>query len=372
MLIAKELKIFFAQTAVVVATTVGAGMFALPYVFSVSGWLPGVFYLVAFTIILSFVHAVYFLVLRRVKERKRLAALVSEALGPARGVLAFIAVVGGQLLSLLVYLILGETFLRLFLPELGGAGGVALFWVIASLPLFLGLRRFAWAEGVGALAMGGLIVAFLASSDIGGGLARIPVLDEAHLLFPFGVILFSLAGWTAVEPVYELNGRVGERSTRQSLVALAVGTGISAILYVLFVLGALGSPVPITEDTVSGFSAPLWRALLGILGLFAIWTSYVPVGREAAHTLMDKGWKESIALAFVTLAPLALFAAGFSDFVRMAGFAGGVFLALEYLCIVAVGQWFLRPQGTTKALFWILYVILLAAVVYELFYFLAG
>ncbi|MBI3114756.1 MAG: hypothetical protein HYZ07_02240, partial [Candidatus Harrisonbacteria bacterium] len=289
-------KLFLSQVAVVVATTVGAGMFALPYVFSVSGWIPGLFYLAAFTIILSFIHAVYFLVLRRVRERKRLAELAREALGPAQGVVALLAVVVGQLLTLLVYLILGRTFLELLLPALGGAGGVLLFWLIASFPLFFGVRRFAWSEALGAVAMGGLIIALFTSGDVGQGFGRIPTLDSAHLLFPFGIALFSLASWTAVEPVYELNSRMGGADIRRSLLALIAGTGISALLYIVFVLGVLGSPVPITPDTVSGFSAPLWQILLGALGLFAIWTSYVPVGREAAHALMDKGWKEGAAL----------------------------------------------------------------------------
>ena len=365
-------KLFFSQVAIMVATTVGAGMFALPYVFSVSGWIPGIFYLCAFTILLSFIHAVYFLVLRKVGERKRLAGLVREALGPAQGMFAFVAVVGGQLLTLLVYLILGEMFLKLLAPALGGAGGALLFWVVASLPLFFGLRRFAWAEALGVLAIGALIVGLFASSDIGQGFTRIPVMDTTQLLFPFGIILFSLAGWTAVEPVYEMNSRTGERGTRRALLALVVGTAISAILYVLFVLGVLGPPVPITLDTVSGFSAPLWRALLGVLGLFAIWTSYVPVGREAAHALIDRGWRETVALGFVALVPLALFGAGLSDFVRTAGFVGGVFLALEYLCIVALGRKLLKPQGTTRILFILLHIILVAAVFYELYYFVVG
>ncbi|MBI2888730.1 MAG: hypothetical protein HYY10_02285 [Candidatus Liptonbacteria bacterium] len=369
-------KIFLSQVAVVVATTVGAGMFALPHVFSVSGWAPSIFYLIAFGIILSFIHAVYFLVLKKVGERKRLAALVWEALGPAQGVVAFLAVVVGQLLTLLVYLILGETFLKLLMPALGGAAGALLFWIIASLPLFFGLRRFAWGEALGALAMGALILGLFAASDIGQGFARVPVADTARFLFPFGIILFSLAGWTAVEPVYELNSRVKgkearlqQNEVRHSLAALAAGTAISAALYALFVLGVLGSPVPITPDTVSGFSAPLWLGLLGVLGLFAIWTSYVPVGREAAHALMDRGWKEGVALGFVALVPLLLFAAGLSDFVRMASFVGGVFLAFQYLCIIAVGKKLLKPKGTTKALFMMLYIILAAAVVYEVYYF---
>jgi amino acid permease len=362
-------KIFWQQILVVVATTVGAGMFALPYVFSVSGWLPGIFYLVAFAIILSFIHAVYFLVLQRVHERKRLAGLVREELGKEAGVFAFVVVMGGQIFSLLVYLILGQAFLGLLIPALEGKAGVLLFWVLASAPLFFNIRRFAKAEALGAIAMGALILALFGAGDVAEGAARAPLINTAALLFPFGVVLFSLAGWTAVEPVYELNNRVRGFEVRHSLLALVLGTVISAVLYVLFVLGAFGAPVPVTHDTVSGFSDPLWRVLLGILGLFAIWTSYVPVGREAVHALMDVRWKETKALLLVVLAPLALFAAGLSDFVQTAGFVGGVFLTLQYVCILAVGQKFLKPAGTTKALFWILYLLLAAAAVYEAYYF---
>ncbi|MBM3256842.1 MAG: hypothetical protein FJY98_00730 [Candidatus Liptonbacteria bacterium] len=363
-------KSFWMQVVVVAATTVGAGMFALPYTVQVAGWLPTIFYLVALGIILAFVHGIYFVLLSRVKERKKLVGLVRDSLGEKSGMAAFVVVMGGQILTLLAYLILGQVFISLLFPALPRGVGVLLFWAISSLPLLLNIKRFARLEAWGIIGMLILIGLLFLGSDVGAGINRVPTADWTQVLLPFGVVLFALAGWTAVEPVYELGGK--SSSPRAALGSLSLGTGISVLLYLAFVLAVLGSPASVTPDAVSGFSDPLHRVILAILGLFAIWTSYLPVGREATNAFVDGGTKRPAALLLVLFLPLILFGLGLSDFVKLVGVIGGVFLALQYIFILGVGGKVLRPRGYLHLLFWLLYIILGAGAVYELYYFVAG
>jgi len=369
-------KIFIAQTAVVAATTVGAGMFALPYMVSVSGWIPSLFYLCALGIILSFIHCVYALVLARVRERRRLVGLVQSAFGKWSGMFAFIVVVGGQILTLLVYLVLGDTFLKLLIPSIPPGVGVLLFWLVGSLPILFKLTRFARLEEWGVIGMFGVILLLLLGSSPQAAIASAPLVDWSRVVFPFGIALFALAGWTAVEPAYELGkslpaGEVGI-PPRKTFGALTAGTAVSVVLYLLFIFGILGSSVPITRDAISGFADPLHRVLLGLLGLFAVWTSYMPVGREAVGAFVDAGIKRPAALLLVLILPLALLGMGLSDFAKIVSLVGGVFLALQYMLILGVGKKLLRPGGSARIAFSLLFILLGAGVLYELYYFIVS
>ncbi len=361
------MKKVFSQVAVVVATTIGAGMFALPSIVHDAGWALFIFYLVALGILLAFIHGVYLLVLEKVRERKKLVGLVRDSVGRTAEIGAFVAVEGGQLLTLLAYIILGQAFLLSIFPGLPPEVAVVAFWLVASWPLLLNIKCFARFEEWGTVGMVVLIAVLFLGSNVGEGIANAPVMNAANPLLPFGVILFALAGWTAVEPVYELDK--DKKSLQRTMRALFAGTGISALLYAFFTLAILGMPTAITSDTISGFTDPLYKMILALIGLFAIWTSYMPVGREAVHALEDAGMKKTPALLAILLLPLALFGMGLSDFVRLIGFIGGVLLALQYIFILVVGKKLLRPQGTVKIAFWMLYIILAAGIIYELYYF---
>ncbi|MCR4328789.1 MAG: hypothetical protein NUV53_04775 [Patescibacteria group bacterium] len=364
----RELRTFLSQAAIVTATTVGAGMFALPYSFALAGWGPGLFFLSTLAVILGYVHAIYFSVLQRVGERRRLTGLVRDVFGRVYGAGALVAVVAGQIFSLLLYIIIGVTFLRLLVPEFPIVGGVMFFWIIATLPLFFPLRKFVRMEVLGVAALLLLVMVFVMGSDVTSAVSRAPLVNWEYMLFPFGLILFSLAGWTAVEPVYELGVTSGS-TWRRSIFALVSGTGVSAFIYIVFILAILGFPANIMPDTVSAFSDSFYRIALGVLGLFAIWTSYIPVGREASNALIDYGWRKKSALCVVAITPLLLFFVGLSDFSRLVGLVGGVFLAVQYLFIIAVGKKLLMPRGTAHVLYMLLFIILGAGVLYELYYF---
>lgn len=367
-----RLTVFLREAGLVAAATFGAGIFALPYVFVKAGWLVGIFYLLILSAIIIFAHALYFRVLEAVDEKERLLGLAKDYLGVSGYYLSLVAIVAGLLLALVIHLILGGQFIVLLWPGVGGTVAIFIFWLLASAPLFFRERRVLNLEFFGVVFMAGVMLLIFSSAWPRVGLLTATALNFNNVFLPFGAVLFALAGWTAIEPLYGFHKRIGQ-SKPAPVSALAWGTVLAAALYTLFVSGILGSAATVTPDAVSGLTNwPAARlALLGVLGLLALWVSYLPISLEIKNSLQfDLGWRPSQGLLFVVFLPLILVMAGFSNFLKVVGLAGGVFLSLQYLIIVLVGKKVLRLTGVKKFLANSVLLVFALAAVYEIYHFL--
>lgn len=387
----EKLLVFLEGTGLVAATTIGAGIFALPYVFAEAGWLIGIAYLVILSAITIFIHHLYFRVLAAEKERERLLGLVRRYVGTGAFHAAFLAIVGGLILTLVIYLVLGATFLTILFPSLSVPAALFLFWLAGSLPLLFRLPRLVGAEFAGTALMLGIILIVFASSSGFTGLLRAPLARLHGVFLPFGVILFALAAWTAVEPLYEWTQQASRTqaadrtqnnknmatkrrvtSDRLAVRSLAFGTIISAFFYLLFVAGILSSNGTVAPDTLSGLADwPLWKLwLLAALGLLAIWTSYLPISREVKNALeRDMRVPRGISYVTVLIAPILLVVAGLTNFLAAVGVAGGVFLGGQYLAIAFVAERSLRVKRGERIVLYLSAATFLLGALYEIYSF---
>jgi amino acid permease len=360
------------SAGILAATTLGAGIFALPYIFKESGWLTGLFYLAALSGIVIFAHFLYWQVLAKIEEKKRLLGLTEKYLGNAAGLFAFVVIVAGLILTLVVYLILASHFLKLIFSHMSEVTGIFIFWVLASLPIIFKLRWFARFELLGALLMAAIIIfIFLIAGNLTAGFSNIAAINFKNIFLPFGPILFALAGWTAIEPLFEYEKKAG-RINSSPLPILFLGTGVVAGLYLLFTFGILGSSAEIVPDTVSGLmNWPFWKlGIMGLLGIFAIWTSYVPIVREIRNILeRDAGWPMILSFCFVLFIPPLLIIIGLNNFLAAVGLAGGVFLGLQYLLIVLVAKKATNLGKTTRFFANLSAIIVILAAIYETYKF---
>ncbi|MDO8536952.1 MAG: aromatic amino acid transport family protein, partial [bacterium] len=257
---------FLRVVGVIAATTLGAGMFALPYVFMKSGWIVGVFYLVALGAVTVFAHVLYLRTLEAVEGRETLLGLARQKLGKLGYYIGFFSIIIGLILALVIYLILGVGFVKLFAPSASATFTLLAFWLASVLPLLLTERRILWFEVLGILFMASIIFVIFASTLPVNGTFDIPSFDPTNIFLPFGAVLFSLAGWTAIEPLYRENKEAGGvGGTGVPAAAIFWGTVAVAVLYLLFIWGIFGSAASITPDTLSGLNNwSFWK--LAILG----------------------------------------------------------------------------------------------------------
>ncbi len=351
------------------ATTVGAGLFALPYVFAQTGWLLSGAYLAVLAAAVAFVHGLYLEVVRNENEKPRLLTLIEKHYGRNARLGGLVIILGGLTLTLLAYLILSRVLIALFLPGYENAGLWA-FWLLSSLPVLFRVRRLMWAEAAGGLGMLALIL-WVFGKGLASHAFHVPVWNWEYVFLPLGPVLFALAGWTAVEPSAEYARRAG-LSLKEAGTGLRLGTLGAALLYALFVAGISGAGGAITPDTVQGLSGwlPLEAALVAVLGLFAVWTSYVPMGLEMKRiSENDLGWSKLWSGILVFCLPPALFLLGLDDFLKVIGLVGGVFLAGEYIYILLVARRALRLPANRARLTLILVLLFALAAVYEVYYF---
>ncbi|MEK7546984.1 MAG: aromatic amino acid transport family protein [Patescibacteria group bacterium] len=356
-------KSFWGGVGFIAATTIGAGMFSLPYIFHKSGWLTGIFYLIVLSGAVIFVHRLYWLSLERANGGSRLLGLVREHLGKCAFYASTVSVVAGLFLILLIYLILSESFARLILPSATASYGAILFWLAASLPLLLKLPRIVGAEFFGTVLM--FLIVFFIFLTGQSGFSGVSAVNLDNVFLPFGAILFSLTGWTVIEPMFRWEKKNGDSNYMPKLV---FGTLLSAIIYLLFVAGILGSADSISPDALSGLSSwPSWKIqLLGWLGIFAMWTSYVPISLEIKNELKeDLHLPPFFSYLAVIFLPLLLFFSGFFNFLGAISLAGGVFLALQYIFIILVSKKILALSSITKFFANLLILVFLAAAVYS-------
>lgn len=352
------------EISLLFATTVGAGVFSLPYIFKEAGFLAGAFYLILLAAIIIGAHYFYFQVLEKTRDEKEgLIGLTGTYFGAGAGQTAFLVVAGGLFLTLVIYLVLGAGFLELLFPK--NLWGIWIFWLIASLPVFFRLKSLKKTEFLATISILILIIYLASTAKFNFGNYNFISVNLKNSFLPFGAVLFSLAGWTAIEPIFAKEKK--ERKSSVKLI-LAAGTILSAIFYLVFILVIL-SLRNVGPEALSGLSASRLQ-IAAFLGLFLILTSYWPVGLEIKNGLeKDLKWPAFIGDLAVLFLPLVLYFLGLRNFLPLVGLAGGVFLSLQYLLIVLLAKKVLSLNFWQKIFINFSSLIFILGAVYELFYF---
>jgi amino acid permease len=356
---------FFEIAGIVAAATVGDGVFALPYVFYTAGWLLGIFYLAILAVLVSAAHVVYLKTLESEGEKERLLGLAKKRFGNIGFWIGFLAIVVGLLLTLVAYLILGTQFIHLAVPAVRMRYAFAAFWILISLVVLASDKEIRKLELAGIACTSAIIIIIFASAWPNIFFAGLPAVNWHNLFLPFGAVLFSLAGWTSIEPAYEARKRRRANGTARAAspwLALAAGTVFAGLLYAMFAAGI----------TASGLAAwPLWKKdMLAILGLIAVATVYLPISREIKNALeKDLQWPRGSSRPLIVLFPPALVLLGFNNFLAVVGLVGGAFLSLQYLLIVSVGRRTLTLSTFQKVCLDVIALIFVVAAVYSVYSF---
>lgn len=324
---------------ILAGTIMGAGMFALPYLFARAGVLTGTVYLLVFGGVFYIVHLMYADLLRRENNKLVFPGIAKKYLGRGGEYLAYVSGVFVLILSLTAYIILEMMFLGVVFPAVPETYAFIFFWATGTLSFMLWRTVKIAPLEVAANAATILIIGILIAFSLGDGTrVNLPVLFSAENLFlPFGTILFALAGRTAIPAVLVyLRGA----SASRIVTAIFLGTAIPVAVYLLFVYGVLAvSPSP-TEDSIGGMIGsvpPFVVSLLGIMGILSLWGSYIIIAkvvRDSFHRDMKKSY--FTANTVVAVAPVALYIAGFQNFLQTIDVIGGVFLAIESILIVLI------------------------------------
>jgi tyrosine-specific transport protein len=326
--------------AILVGTIVGAGIFGIPYVISKSGIIPGFFYFFVLGGAVLLIHLLFGEVVLRTKENFRLIGFGQKYLGKWGKVFIIASVTVGVTGALLAYLIIGGKFLSiLFSPvlDLSSFQFTIIFWLALSFFVCRGIKLIARAELFTNLFFFLAIIVILGFCLPKLDFSNVAVFDFSGLFLPFGVILFSLVGWSAISEVGDfLKSSQEGKNIKKTIILSSVMVVVLYILFAFSVVGVAGDNV--SPDALSGLKPFLGQKvlLLGVLaGLITLADSFLVLALYLKNTfIFDLRASRKLATFLACGLPLFLFLIGFQSFIGTVGFVGTVVGVIEGTVII--------------------------------------
>lgn len=334
-------KKFFFAISILLGTIVGAGIFGIPYVIARSGIIPGFFYLLILGGAVLLIHLFFGEIVLRTKEKHRLVGYAQKYLGKKGKILITISTILGITGALLAYIIIGGDFLKIIFSFLNLPSFYfsLMFWAILSFFIFRGIKLIAPAELFMNIAFFFIIFIFFCFALPKLNLQNFTLINFEHIFLPYGVILFSLIGLSAIPAIGEIFKSSEERKNYKQVIITAIVTAV--ILYSLFVAAVIGvSGKDTTPETLQGLFPFLGQKIIilgALFGIFAIITSFLILGNYFKNTLFyDYKVPRWISASIACGLPFILFLIGFRGFIETIGFVGTVIGAIEGVVIILI------------------------------------
>lgn len=325
-----------------VGTIVGAGIFAIPYIISQSGVIPGLFYFLVLGTIVVLLHLMYGEICLRTSEKHRIVGYAHKYLGIWGRILtsfSLLLVLGGTLLA---YLVLAGKFLGIVFAPFFSAPDIVFsfsFLLVCGFFIAQGRQVITKAElffNAGLILVVGLIVALaVLHADLGN--FQLISLDKMFL--PYGVIFFTLIGWEAIPEIatFLKDTKSKVKLQRVIITATVLAAGLS-FLFAFSVLGVSGKAT--TQDAFSGL-IPLLGQRIGMLGalfgILAIASSFLVLGNYLKNSLRhDFNVPTGPAIFIALLLPLIPFLLGVRGFTGIMTVLGSLMGVLEGLMIIKI------------------------------------
>lgn len=367
---------------------IGAGMFALPYIFHQTGLILGLIVLAVLTIVVTVIHLLYADIVVQTEGDHNFISYTKKYLGSSASRVAFFMSIVEMSIVLVIYLTLSGKFINTLIQSYGSlypsssliSIAVLIFWLAASIAIFWDLKEMSLIQFLITASMV-IIVSFVLGFGIfNGGSEKLisefyPLaggLNFNNLFILLGPILFSLSGRVViVEVVRYFSPKRPLLEIRQAIIW---GTVIPAIVYGFFVLSVLTLSDSVSLDAISGLIGalpPLLVVAFSALGLLAIWTSYIAVGFDVNNILkVDLKLSNFKAGLLVVVLPAFLYFSGLNNFIFLISLVGGLFLTLESIFIIKM--WKVLNKKNWHPILYIVVFILCITLIYEVWKLLTG
>lgn len=321
-------------------TTIGVGLFGLPYASAKIGFIPMFFYFIALSFVMLIVNLILAEITLRTPGQHRLPGYAEIYLGKKAKLISLASGTVGLYIGMLAYIVVGGGFLaNLLIPLFGGNifTYTLVFYFAAVTIIFLGSRTIAKSEFISLLIFFGVLLYLFVSGVSHVRVDNFLSYDLSKIFLPYGVILFAMAGASIIPEVREIL----TNQERKLKSVIAVGTLIPAATYVLFIFLVQGiTGAATTEDALSGLKISLGQNVLFygfIFGIITTFTSYISIGLTLKKIYWyDFKFSHLNAWLIACLIPLGLYLAGFNDFITIAAFSGAVTMGIDSVMIFLI------------------------------------
>ncbi|MEA2098469.1 MAG: aromatic amino acid transport family protein [Patescibacteria group bacterium] len=332
-------KSYIYAVSAIIGTSVGAGIFSLPFVASKSGF----FLFLALIFILGFIMLIlglmYAEITLRTKNKGRLVSYCEKYLGKVGKKIAMVVTLVSLYISMLAFIIIGGKFLNAIFSNYIG-GDEFIYGIVIALFVSAGVYMSLKIVNVMEL----LMVIFLFVAIFGIIFKGIPYANVENLLtfdvsqsfFPFGAILFSVGALSAI-PMLEHIMKKNQKKIKNAIITGSIITVVIHILFAAVVLGVTGSAT--SQEALYGLSLVMKNGIVQvglIFGVFAIATSFLIIGINLKEVFWyDYHLSEKKSWALACFVPIIVFLLGFRDFITVISIAGSVMGCFVGILIIA-------------------------------------
>jgi len=342
------MKSLFIAISVLIGTTIGVGIFGIPYVIAKIGFIPGFLYLIGLGLIILLLNLCYGEIVLRTKENHQLPGYAKIYLGKWGELLAIFATCIGFYGALLAYLIMAGNFLHSILEKifpLYSFDYSLIFFVCITIMIFLGIKAIPKIEFLMSIFLLLIIIIIFVFGFPHIKIENLIPIDLTYFFLPFGVILFALGDVSAI-PIMEIILKEKKFLLKKAII---LGTLIPLIIYILFSLigvGVIGKTI--SENSIIDLGNFLGKEILflgSIFGFFAVSTSFLSLGlalKQIYH--YDYNLSKPISTLLVCFIPFFLFLSGWNDFIKIISITGLLIGGLDGILIILM-YWQAKKKG---------------------------
>ncbi|MCK5475096.1 MAG: hypothetical protein KAI71_00755 [Candidatus Pacebacteria bacterium] len=321
-------KSYIYAVSTIIGTSVGAGIFSLPFVASKSGFFLFVVLILVLGSIMLLLSLMYAEITLRTKNKGRLVGYCEKYLGKGGKEIATIVTLVALYTSMLAFMIIGGKFLNaIFSNYIGGNEFIysIIMALFISVCIYINLKIVSIIElsMVAFLFITIFVIIFKGAFFV--NVENLLTFNITQSFFPFGAILFSIGALSAI-PMLE---HIMKKNQKKIKSAIITGNVITIFIYILFVAVILGITGDGTsQEALYGLGLIMKNGIVQvglIFGVFAIATSFLIVGINIKeifwydyHLSKKKSW------ALACFVPFAVFILGFRDFITVVSVAGSI------------------------------------------------
>lgn len=281
-----------------IGMVVGAGFFSIPYSIKQSGLLSGIINFTGVFIITLFLHMLYGYIAFCIPERHRFTGYVKIILGKKAEKIAFLNIIFSYYGTFLIYSILGGFFIynltlfynpffySLIFLFLGGILFFFNFKAIGDINFYLTISLLI------SISIFSLFLVFKINFN---NFAEINKFSFSNFFLPYGILLFSFSGFSAIPEVVDFFKKSGQfKEFKKTLKISQIIIGFFYAFFVFSVLGFLGDKTNenILNNTDKG------SGLLSFIGILAVFTSFMVLILDFKNVLL-LDYKTSLFFSWV-------------------------------------------------------------------------
>lgn len=337
----------------IAGTTIGAGIFGIPYITSQVGYCVGLIWLVGLTVFVIWLNRLYVKVIERSgKKPQQIVGYSEQYFGKKGKYAALIIILFGQWGALLAYLIGVGDFLGIIFNQPHNAQLLSIiFFIVSAIITALNLKVVSVLESwltLGMVLIVGLITINGAMYVQLDHLQAIPSSSVADWFAPYGIIMGALMGFAVIPEVSQVIQK--KKSRKEDLrVAVTIGSLIPAVVYFVFQFTVVGVSGPATtQEAIHGLVPFLddgvvrLGALFGAMAMFSSFLTLTHVLKDAFQ--FDLNFSGFRAWFLAIFPPFWLFLIGFTSFIAALEIMG-VWLGTSSAVLIILLYRKSRPQS---------------------------